>query len=170
MQTSPRALIDTFDIVADVLAGGDRPALYGAVDQALQALVGHKLFTLLMVLPGGKEVQRFWSTDTDAYPLSGRKPMGDTPWGDLVIRRKKPFLGRNMDDIRWAFFDHELIAGLGLGSAINVPIIAQQTLLGTIALLDVEGHYDEEKLALAMRMVPYLVDAFRQEIAEAVLA
>jgi hypothetical protein len=71
-----------------------------------------------------------------------------------------------MDAIRWAFFDHELIASLGLGSAINVPIIGQKTLLGTIAILDAEHHYDAEKLAIAMRIAPYLVDAFRSEIAQ----
>lgn len=160
--------IEVFDGLHHVLATGDRPALYDAVDQALQNLVGHKLFTLLIMLPGGQEVQRFWSNNPAAYPVSGRKKMGETPWGDLVIRKRQPFLGRDMDAIRWAYFDHELIASLGLGSAINVPIIAQNTLLGTIAILDVEHHYDEEKLAIAMRMAPFLIDAFRQEIALAV--
>ena len=168
MSPSAQTQLDALDRLAEILANGDRPALYGAVDAALNALVGHKLFTLLLVLPGGKEVQRFWSTNAAAYPLSGRKPMGDTPWGDLVIRRHQPFLGRDMDAIRWAFFDHELIASLGLGSAINVPIIGQKTLLGTIAILDAEHHYDAEKLAIAMRIAPYLVDAFRSEIAQLV--
>lgn len=166
MSPSAQTQLDVLDRLASVMAGEDRPALYDAVNAALAELVGHKLFTLLLVLPGGKEVQRFWSTNQAAYPLSGRKPMGDTPWGDLVIRRHQPFLGSDMDAIRWAFFDHELIASLGLGSAINVPIISAKTLLGTIAILDVERHYDEEKLAIAMRVAPYLADAFRSELAE----
>ncbi|AEQ53639.1 GAF domain-containing protein [Pelagibacterium halotolerans] len=166
MPPSAQTQLAIFDRLANVLANDDRPALYRAADTALAELVGHKLFTLLLVLPGGKEVQRFWSTNETAYPLSGRKPMGDTPWGDLVIKRHQPFLGRDMDAIRWAFFDHELIASLGLGSAINVPIISAKTLLGTIAILDAEHHYDEEKLAIALRVAPYLIDAFRSEIAE----
>lgn len=164
--TSPsaQAQLDTLDAVAARLAEGDRPALYKAVEDALQGLVGHKLFTLLVVLPGGKEVQRIYSTNHDAYPLTGKKTMGDTPWGDLVIRRRKPFLGRDKADIEWAFFDHKLIASLGLGSAINVPVVRHGELLGTLALLHAEGHFDGDKLAIASRFAPYLVDAFRSEL------
>lgn len=164
--TSPSAQVqlDTLDVVAKVLAEDNRQALYKAVEVALQDLVGHRLFTLLMVLPGGKQVQRFYSTNHRAYPLTGKKTMGDTPWGDLVIRQRKPFLGRTKADIEWAFFDHELISSLGLGSAINVPVIRHGELLGTIALLDAEGHFDEAKLAIASRFAPCLVDAFRSEI------
>ncbi|MAN78212.1 GAF domain-containing protein [Pelagibacterium flavum] len=161
---SAQAQLDAFDTVAKALAEGDRHHLYEAVEDALQTLVGHKLFTLLMVLPGAKEVQRFYSTNVEAYPLTGKKTMGDTPWGDLVIRQHKPFLGRNRADIEWAFFDHELIASLGLGSAINVPVIRHGELLGTLALLHAEGHFDDAKLAIASRFAPYLVDAFATEI------
>ena len=164
MTVSAQSQLDALDHVAAALAEGDRPALYKAVEDSLQSLIGHKLFTLLMVLPGGKEVQRIWTSNPEAYPLTGRKTMGDTPWGDLVIKQRKPFLGRDMDAVRWAFFDHELIASLGLGSAINVPIIRHRELLGTIAILDAEGHLDDDKLAIASRFTPYLVDAFSQEI------
>lgn len=165
MTVSAEAQLEVLDNVAHVLAEGDRPALYKAVEEGLQQLIGHKLFTLLIVLPGAKEVQRIWTSNPEAYPLTGRKTMGDTPWGDLVIKQRKPFLGKDMGAIRWAFFDHELIASLGLGSAINVPICRQRELLGTIAILDAEGHMDEDKLAIASRFSPYLVDAFAQEIA-----
>jgi uncharacterized protein YbcI len=164
MTVSAEAQLEVLDHVASVLAEGDRPALYKAVEDGLQKLIGHKLFTLLMVLPGAREVQRIWTNNPKAYPITGRKTMGDTPWGDLVIRQRKPFLGKDMDAIRWAFFDHELIASLGLGSAINVPVCRQGELLGTIAILDVEGHMDEYKLSIASRFAPYLVDAFAREI------
>lgn len=164
MTVSAEAQLEALDHVAKVLAEGDRTALYKAVEDSLQKLIGHKLFTLLMVLPGGREIQRIWTSNPEAYPLTGRKTMGDTPWGDLVIKQRKPFLGKDMEAVRWAFFDHELIASLGLGSAINVPIARHGELLGTIAILDVEGHLDEGKLAIASRFAPHLVDAFSQEI------
>lgn len=170
MTAQPDAFVTALDHVADVLAHGTRPELYKAVETALGEIVGHKLLTLLMVLPGAKEVQRFWSTNEEAYPLAGKKPMGATDWGDLVIHRRQPFLGCDMAAVRWAFFDHELIASLGLGSAMSVPIIAQNEMLGVIALLDAEHHYDEDKLKAALRFAPCLVDAFRQEIALAVAA
>lgn len=156
--------LDALDTVALALANGDRPALYKAVEDSLQSLIGHKLFTLLMILPGSKEIQRIWTSNPESYPLTGRKTMGDTPWGDLVIKQHKPFLGRDMDGIRWAFADHELIASLGLGSGMNVPIILHGELLGTIAILDVEGHMDDYKLEVASRFAPYLVEAFAREI------
>lgn len=164
--TSPtaQAQLDALDAVARTLAEGDRQALYKEVENALQDLVGHKLFTLLMVLPGAKEVQRIYSTNHEAYPLTGKKTMGDTPWGDLVIGQRKPFLGRDKADIEWAFFDHELIASLGLASAINVPVVRHGELLGTLALLHAEGHFDDDKLEIASRFAPCLIDAFRTEI------
>jgi len=46
--------------------------------------VGHELSTLLYV--DGAEVARARSSRPAEYPVSGRKPMGPTPWGEHVMK------------------------------------------------------------------------------------
>jgi hypothetical protein len=47
----------------------------------VQRLVGHKLFTLLVVVEGDAEVERIYSSNAVAYPLTGRKPMRSNALG-----------------------------------------------------------------------------------------
>lgn len=137
---------------------GQPETLYRALEEESQKLVGHKLFTLLYV--DGAEVARVYSSNTAAYPVFGRKPMGPTPWGKQVIEGCQPYLGRDAASIRWAFFDHELIASLGLGSVINIPVVYDGKTIGTINLLDAEHHYTEAQVPLAAALAPALIPAF----------
>lgn len=146
------------DLAACLAAPGQPGTLFAALDRHTRALVGHKLFTLLFV--DGSDVARIYSNRPAEYPVSGRKTMGETPWGKHVLIGQKPYLGRDAEAIRWAFFDHELIAGMGLGSVINVPVIYDGETIGTMNLLDVEHHYREEHVEPVARLAPLLVPAF----------
>lgn len=147
-------------LAATAAAATTPQAVFSAADAAMRELIGHRLFTLLFVVPGGAEVERIYSSDPVAYPLTGRKPMGPTPWGEHVIVGRQPWLGRDMEAIRWAFFDHALIASLGCGACINVPVCALGEVIGTMNILDREHAYDERHAALAQAAVPALVPAF----------
>lgn len=148
--------------LAIALAQAKEPAdVYRAVERLVARGPGAKLFTLLVLTQDGQDVQRVYSSNEQAYPLAGLKRMGPTPWGDLVLTRRQTFLGRNAEDIRWAFPDHELISSLGLASAINIPIVAMGRVLGTLNALDVAGHYSESDLQFlqafsSLLAVPYL--------------
>lgn len=147
------------------LACARQPAeVYLAVQKVLAQRVGFGLFTLLIRTPDGQEVSRVHSTDPVSYPLAGRKRMGPTPWGDLVLERQQCFLARDAEGIRWAFPDHALITSLGLASAINVPLVAMGQVLGTINLLDGAGRYTEDDVAVARTVAPYLVLPFQREL------
>lgn len=142
-----------------LLAEKDQPdTIFQAVDRILKDSVGHKLLTMLYV--DGGEVARVYSNDEKSYPVFGRKPMGATPWGDLVLKNQQPFLGKDRDSIIWAFFDHELIFSLGLGSAINIPVIYNGETIGTINLLDAEYAYDKADVEKAKALAPFLIPAF----------
>lgn len=147
--------------VADAIAADASPqAAFRAVDRAVADVLGHDLFTVLVLRDGGREVERVYSSNVDAYPVGGRKPMGSTPWGDLVITRKRSFLGPDMDAIRWAFFDHERIANLGLGSAINVSVQLGGEILGVLAVLDREGAYTTQAdVDIVRALTPSLIQA-----------
>jgi hypothetical protein len=137
---------------------GQPDTVFKAFEDITRRLVGHELFTLLYV--DGQEVARIYSNRPTEYPISGRKTMGPTPWGKHVLDGRQPYLGKDKAGIRWAFFDHELIESMGLGSVINIPAIYDGKVVGTINLLAPEHHYREEHVAPVERLAPLLVPAF----------
>lgn len=141
------------DHIASVLAAHrvtDQPgATFRAVDAALAAAIGHKLFTILIHHPGLRQSERFYSNQPDSYPVGGRKPVTDSAWMKRVMFAGEPYIGRNRDDIADVFFDHELIWSLGCESVLNMPVRWQGQTVGTLNLLHEAGWYDESQLALA---------------------
>jgi len=155
---------DFSTLAANVAAATEPVQVYRAVEQVLTEPLGFRLLTMLVVTQDAEEVERVYSSNCQAYPLAGRKRMGQTPWGDLVMRQRKPFLGRDAQAIRWAFPDHALIVGLGLGSAINAPVVSLGRLLGTINVLDAAGRYDEQAVKTLQAVAPILVAPFLREL------
>lgn len=144
---------------AGALPGQPAP-LHRAIDEAVQRLVGHKLFTLLVV--DGQEVARVYSSNPKDYPVSGRKPMNRTPWGDHVMKDRKTWIARSADDIKWAFFDHQLIHSLGCDSCVNVPVVYDDKVIGTMNVLHQAGWYDEAKAEAIGAFAPLLFASFVQ--------
>ena len=154
-------LLEAYLSVTDAIAQDASPeTAYRAVDKAINDLIGHRLFTILVRCEGGEEVERVYSSQPESYPVQGRKRMGPTPWGDLVLTRKQAFLGQDKAAIRWAFPDHELIESLGLGSVINVSVQEGGEILGVLNVLDEEGVYtSEDQVALVRSFTPLLISA-----------
>jgi len=151
-------------ITATLQEPGQPDRVFKAIEAETQSLVGHRLFTVLYV--DGQDVARIYSSNPAAYPVSGRKPMGRTPWGVHVLVNMHPYLGRDAAAVRWAFFDHAVIASLGLGSVINIPVIYDGRTIGTMNLLHTEHHYQEAHVApvagLACALIPALLNARAQ--------
>ncbi len=143
----------------------DPVAVFRAAEMASAALIGHRLFTTLFVVPGGAEVERVYSSDPAAYALTGRKKMGPTPWGDHVLKQGRTWLGNGMDDIRWAFFDHELIASLGCAACINIPVREGGVVVGTLNILDAEDSFTPQDVATAEVLGGFLPGALRRAAA-----
>jgi hypothetical protein len=138
-------------IAAVIAAHGaaDQPHVtFAAIDRALAATVGHKLFTILIHHPGLRQSERFYTNMPDAYPVGGRKPVTDRPWMQAVIGRGEPYIGRTREDIREVFFDYELIWSLGCESVLNMPVRWQGQTLGTMNLLHEAGWYQESDVAV----------------------
>ena len=121
------------------------PDLYPALERYLGEIIGHKLFTLMVIDRVTNEAARLYSSDPVAYPVKGRKLMGQlTDWGTRVLEQGEPYIGYNAEDIRSAFFDHETIARLGCASVLNLPVFAGGLVIGTVNLLHEEGWYRPE--------------------------
>ena len=134
---------------------------YKKLDVAIKKSVGHKLFTLMVVDKSGKYVERVYSNNKKIYPLLGTKPIPNNAWTKRVIINKKEFLGSNFNQIKKLFFDYKTIKSLGCGSIINLPIISNKKVLGTLNILHKENYYNKKSIKdvknFAQLLAPYFI-------------
>lgn len=147
--------------LARALQDAEQPAAtFRALDQALAATIGHRLFTVLRYHEDSGDSERLYTTDAAAYPVAGRKALNPTFWSQHVLVERRPYLGRTSADIRAVFFDHELIASLGCGSVLNLPVVWSGRVLGTLNLLHQERWYDEDDVPLGLTFAGLAVPAY----------
>ncbi len=136
-------------------------ATFEAAGEAFREQIGFGLYTVTHILPGGREVERLYSTNPAAYAVGGRKPVIPNAFREQMFGSGKPFLGRTPADFSPYFPDHAFIVSLGLGCVINLPLFFAGAPLGSVNLLDREGAYDtrhvEPALAIAQMVVPALI-------------
>jgi transcriptional regulator with GAF, ATPase, and Fis domain len=147
-------------VAAAGAAAGQPDATFRALDAALGAVLGHKLFTVLLHHAGTRESERVYTNQPAAYPAGGRKALRDTAWGRQVLQQRRVYLGRTAADIRADFPDHELIASLGCASIINLPVVSHDELLGTINLLHEEGWYDDADVSIGLTFAALAIPAY----------
>ena len=160
---NPGALVEhALAIVSAGNSGAD--ALMAQVDQAAADLIGHRLFTIMVVHHDTLEVERRYSNQPDAYPIAGRKKKRDTWWGKHVVEEAQPFIGHGPADLQLAFADHGLIRSLGLGCVLNMPISYNGQCVGTMNLLNAgeADVYKPEHLPTARLLGALLLPALLQ--------
>jgi hypothetical protein len=141
---------DYQQFVTAVEEPGTRPdKAFAALEELTREVVGVKLFTVMTSDTGKKISERVYSNMPDAYPVSGTKPYNETHWSDITLKQKRTFVANTIGDIAEVFDDHELIKSLGCESVINVPIIVDGLVLGTINCLHEAGFYTEERVRAA---------------------
>jgi hypothetical protein len=140
---------------------GQPQALLGALDAAFGAVLGHRLFTLMRYHERTGESERIYTTHPREYPVGGRKPLNPTAWTEQVLQRQRPYLGRTPADVRAVFFDHELIAALGCGSVLNLPVVWDGRVLGTINLLHEANWYEESDMPVGLLLAALAIPAYR---------
>ena len=141
---------DYRSFVAALEESGDQPdKAFSALERMTRELVGVKLFTVMTSNTGKRESERVYSSMPDVYPVSGTKPYNDTHWSEITLEKKLTFVANTIADIAKVFDDHELILSLGCESVINVPIIIDGDVIGTINCLHEEGYYTEERVKAA---------------------
>ncbi len=150
-------------VITSAAKTGQPESIFCALDDALGIVIGHRLFTLLMIDEKTSEAQRIYTNDSENFPVGGRKQMARTPWAQWAIDGRRGWVGRNAANIRWAYPDHELIASLGLTSALNLPVIYDDCFLGTVNLLhEDQDFYDDADLEIGTPFAALLIPAFGQ--------
>jgi hypothetical protein len=143
--------------------GADVREIYREVERIAAETVGWRLFTVLRYLEAEGAVERLYSSDEKAYPVGGRKPLDKITVSHGAMEKGEVFLAATREEVRAAFFDHELIFSLGISAILNVPIRYASRRLGTLNLCGEEGMYGPAEIAsakmLASLMVPALISS-----------
>ena len=130
-------------------AEGQPDRAFAALGRLADAIVGARLFTVMVFDAATGMAQRKFSNMPDAYPVSGTKPANRTRWSIEVMEERRTFVANDYDGIAEVFYDHELIRSLGCEAVINVPVEVAGEVIGTINCLDVAGQYTPERVAAA---------------------
>ena len=124
-------------------------ASWKALDDLAKAVVGHRLFTVMVVDMSAGLARRAYSSHPAEYAVSGTKPIRRDAWFDIVHGEKRSFVANTIEEIAKVFPDHALIGSLGCGSVVNVPVVLEGDLVATINLLNSAGFYTPERVARA---------------------
>ncbi|WP_461667929.1 GAF domain-containing protein [Paenochrobactrum sp. BZR 201-1] len=122
---------------------------FEALWRLTDAVIGAKLFTLMEADMKIERSGRIFTSHPEEYPVSGSKPITYNAWFDVVHKERRTFVANNLVDIDEVFPDAVLIGKLGCASVINLPIVLNDTLVGTVNILNGENHHTEERVKLA---------------------
>ena len=130
------------------LAATDQPAaIFEAVHQRVNDVVGVTLFTMMRLNRDKGVAERIFTNMPDAYPAGGEKQMEPNKWTAMVEEREQTFVANDIEGIAEVFGDHELIKSLGCESVMNVPINIGGQVVGTLNCLNVAGHFTPDRVA-----------------------
>jgi GAF domain-containing protein len=156
MTRTPLTLVDLTAIAEATASDPDPDAVFRAVEALTQRVIGVRLFTVMRLHAESAEVERVYSSNPTAYPVTGRKPKGGTEWGAQVLDRGETFLAATAADVRRVFTDYELIFSLGIGAILNVPIRFRGRSLGTVNICN-EANWFRDEDAVTGRMLAALL-------------
>jgi hypothetical protein len=141
------------DMAAAVASPNNQPeTAFKALEQLVQDTIGVKLFTLMEVDHRRDVAWRSYTNMPQAYPTKGEKPRVQNGWSDIVDGRHETFVANTIEDIAAVFPDYELIRSLGCESCLNLPIVINGEMRGTMNCLHVAGHYTPDRVAAAQTL------------------
>lgn len=127
------------------------------VHERIEREVGVILFTVLAFTRGGTRMERIYSSHPVEYPVGGWKEVAtevSPEWIAITRDSASTFLAATTAEVESIFADSALIASLGVGSILNVPLRrADGSNWGTVNLCGAEGTYTPEAVERAERLI-----------------
>lgn len=134
--------------------------IFAAVVRFCELHFDFKLLTILRHLPETREIERVYSSNLETYPIGGHKAMGGTPWGDVVLKAGKPWLGNGAADMRWAYPDAEKSLSMGRESSFCAPVRFAGETLGVLNMSGARDTFDFADAPHLQTVSAFLVQAF----------
>lgn len=155
------ALWAELDAVARAVREDADPAdALRVIGEAMDRLIGSRMFTFLRFDIGRFEMERLYCTLPERYPIGARKPMRRGRWSECLIDRGVVFIASGEDEMRATFGDYAALAEIGCNSTMCVPVRHRGRTLGTMNLNGDAGRYGEREAALAQPFATLAVPAF----------
>lgn len=127
------------------------------VHERIEREVGVILFTVLAFTHGGTRMERIYSSHPDEYPVGGWKDVAtevSPEWIAITRDSATTFLAATTAEVETIFADSALIASLGVGSILNVPLRRPDgSNWGTVNLCGAEGTYTPPQIERAERII-----------------
>lgn len=153
----------SFDTLAQALARPGQPDTgFRAIQEAAQAMIGHRLFTLFVLDEARGMSCRFYTSHPVEYPAGGYQPIDPTrEFYDIVVKQGEPRFLRDRETIIRTFSDHAAILALGCESGVNMPVRWNGRTLGSVNLLHEAGYYGPHhrptlNVLAALSIAPFL--------------
>ncbi len=131
-----------------------------ALHERIEREVGVILFTVLAFTHGGSRMERIYSSHPREYPVGGWKDVAtevSDEWIAISRDSDRTFLAAAPEEVEAIFADSALIASLGVGSILNVPLRrADGSNWGTVNLCGAAGTYTPERVARAEGIIAEL--------------
>jgi len=132
----------------DLARARSEEAAFDALYRLSDSLVPVRLWTVMTVDLEAGLARRAYTNMPAAYPVSGTKPIVRNDWFAIVHDRQERFVANTLAEIAAVFPDHGLIGSLGCASVVNLPVVQEGELLGTVNLLDGAGHFTPDRVRL----------------------
>jgi hypothetical protein len=97
-------------------------------------------------------LRRFYSSEAEAYPVSGTKRKLLTPWTERIFLDGRPFVGEGSEALERCFDDHVQMRSWGLQSFVNVPLLRGQACYATFNVFAAQSCWQPGEV-LAIRLL-----------------
>lgn len=147
-----------FDAVAQA---SDVSGAMHQIDSFLRLMVGPVTFSINLNVttaddPANEvQLQRFYSSNSGEFPVSGRKRKTLTPWTETLFAQGQVFIAEGSHELAEVFDDYDRMAPLGLNAVINVPILRGNTCVATFNVFGVRGRWHPHEV-VAVRLLALL--------------
>ncbi|MEO6987011.1 MAG: GAF domain-containing protein [Paralcaligenes sp.] len=131
---------------------GASAEIFAAIDACAYPVLRHSQCTINRFDAAKMELTRIYSSNIKKYPVGGIKSKSDKGWGRQVLLEKRLFVGEGVAAIKKSFDDYELIIGLGLRSVINIPLVSQNSCLGTLNFLSKDECVTHKQIVFAQSL------------------
>ncbi len=148
------------EIAASLAKKGQPGPFLDALAELYRERVGWKMLTLMTFDLSRGMAQRIYTTDQKNYPTSAEKPMTESNWADMVLKRGEVFVANTYEEFKPHYIDWEKLRGLGLESALNFPAMVNGETLGTVNLTAGPGFYTKERIEAGKGLAPLAVLGF----------
>ncbi len=150
---------------AAVIEDGTVDQAFGALEAWVRQDIGAVIYTASVFDLVAAKSRRIYTNLPDIYPVSGLKDIVPNAWSAVVLDRRQTFVANSLDEIRQVFPDHAIIASLGCGAVINMPVFLAGRFMGTVNILNAPGHFTPDRVARMLALKPAAMLAFaRREL------